>query len=49
MESSIVRNNYKNYAHTVGWLLSIIVPVITYFSLATSSLANEVIIFSSIL
>ncbi|MBP9829289.1 MAG: anion permease [Proteobacteria bacterium] len=49
MESSIVKNNYKNYADTVGWFLSIIVPVITYFLLAASGIANEVIIFSSIL
>lgn len=49
MEISLAKSNYENYTDTVGWLLSLIVPVITYFLLSANGIANEVIIFSSIL
>ncbi len=49
MKSSLADNSHENYVDTVGWLLSIIVPIITYFVFLANEVALEVVIFSSIL
>lgn len=49
MESSLTKNNYEEYLSVIGWLLSIIVPAIVYFSILSTGTSQEISIFASIL
>lgn len=49
MEGFLAKDSYGNYIDSAGWLLSLIVPIIFYFSLSLSGVAPEVVLFLSVL